>query len=209
MNIIIKPGGLILLIAAFTTLSTSVVLFYKQKERVVAASLSSLPNIGTAAVVSSSVAESAPDDDTTAADNWRLQAEPGLVKSGWTKGPNADWPKARLYTVGEKKGQSSWDVQSYQPLEEALPKGTRIQVRFWGRSKDNGLVVMVMEKQAAPYTRLAIKEVALSPEWRTCLLETTLTQTLPTGWGKIGLQFGARPGEVEVAGAEVVTAKHP
>lgn len=210
MNVILKPGGLMLLLIAFATVSTAAILTYKRQNATLAPIIISNGNIarpGLAASTDGSVPP--PDDEELAADNWRMIGQPSQFAVAWKKGPNDQYPTAKEYTIKTKPKGGPWDIQTYQPIEDALPAGAQIQVRFWARSKDNGAITAVIEQQAAPYNRLIAKEISLSPQWRSFSVETRTTRALPSGWAKVGLQLATRPSVIEIAGADVIVVKKP
>lgn len=210
MNVILKPGGLMLLLIAFATVSTAAILTYKKQNPALAPIILSKGSIANTQLVNSADGSVAPpDDEELAADNWRMIGQPSQFTVAWKKGPNDQYPKAKEYTIKTKPKAGSWEIQIYQPIEDALPAGAQIQVRFWARSKDNGAIAAVIEQQAAPYNRLTAKEISLSPQWRSFTVETQTTRALPSGWAKVGLQLAARPSVIEIAGADVIVVKKP
>lgn len=210
MNIVLKPGGIILLLIAFATVSTAAILVYKKKSVVAAPIIISNGNMGNERTPAPTDAGAEPpDEEELAADNWRMIGDASLFTTTWVKGPNEQYPKAKEYTIKKVPKGGPWDIQTFQPIEDAVPAGSRIQVRFWARSNDSGEVVAVIEKQAPPYTRLIAKEIRLSPQWRSFTLETRAPQALPSGWAKVGLQLATRPSVIDIAGAEVVVVKQP
>ena len=92
-----------------------------------------------------------------------------------------------------------YQIQLSHPITTDLPDGTRIRLRFWGRSTTSNPVHAVVEQSRSPYSRALDQELQLTPQWR----EYVCTATVPAyGLGGLAARFqiGDKVGAIELAG---------
>ncbi len=114
--------------------------------------------------------------------------------------PGGNKTALRLTIV--KPSEPFYGIALTQPLAPALPEGTRLRLRFWGRSATNNPVRVVIEKEGPPYTTAIDTTPTLTPVWRAFDLTGATGGYGPNGLN-LRFQAGHQAGVVELAGVRV------
>jgi Carbohydrate binding domain len=217
MNVILKPAGVVVVLATFGVLAF--VALPKKKERESVAppprapvSVTSPAASGDGSNIELSTRSSAKIDwkkakqilqpDITGS-NWRMLVGKGKMENTVVPSSIAGHSFARRLVVKEL-GANAWDLQIAHPLEVAFKKGSHVRLTYWGRSKDRCSLAAVVEQAQEPYTKITSRNVTLSPEWKQYAEEWQQTADTEPGWAHINFQVGYKSGELELTGVQLV-----
>ncbi|WP_395088144.1 carbohydrate binding domain-containing protein [Armatimonas sp.] len=218
MNVILKPAGILVVLATFGALA-----FLAMPKK------TKLPE-ATSQPLASGRSEVAPMPSKTGGSsnalstrslakvNWaraKRILEPDITGSNWhsliTKGKVDNTvvpatitghPFARHITISEL-GANPWDLQIAHPLEVAFKKKSHVRLTYWGRSKDGCSLAAVVEQASEPYTKVASRVAKLTPTWKQYSEEWEQTADTEPGWAHIDFQVGYQIGEIELTGVQL------
>ena len=138
--------------------------------------------------------------------NWRALTTKG--KSEMTVVPCTikGHPFARQIEIAEL-GANPWDLQLAHPLDVAFKKGSHVRLTYWGRSAEGCTIAAVVEQATEPYTKVASRNVKLTPEWKQYSEEWLQTADTESGWAHIDFQVGYQKGTIELTGVQLDAVK--
>jgi hypothetical protein len=220
MNVILKPAGLLVVLGAFGVMGYLAISRKAKPEVVVIPE--SVPLASPAAGATPKAAPQASEgggkelsDRPQTKINWRGAKhilEPDITGPNWhqliTKGklessvvassvPGHKF--AKQLRISEL-GVNPWDLQLAHPLDVAFKKGSHVRLTYWGRSKDSCTVAAVVEEANEPYTKIASRNMTLTPEWKQYSEEWDPKADTEPGWAHIDFQVGYKLGEIELTG---------
>lgn len=217
MKIILKPAGVVVVLASFGVLAF--IALPRKTEPVPVAPTPGAPEPATASVVNVagggaelstrtrakvdwSKAKQILKPDITGP-NWRMLVGKGKMENSVVPSSIAGHRFARRLVIGQL-GSSSWDLQIAHPLDVAFKKGSHVRLTYWGRSKDSCTLAAVVEQAGDPYTKITSRTAKLTPEWKQYAEEWEQTADTKPGWAHINFQVGYKVGELELTGVELV-----
>jgi hypothetical protein len=197
MRLIIKPLGLVVLLASLGALSYLAL----------SANRSPAPAGGTTASAATSEGTvSGIPIIPAGSSQWGLSKLPS-GEGTLTIVPVANGPgfkQAIRLDVTKADSERIWAVQACRVVPFILPEGRRMALRFWGRSATGGKVNAVLEKAGEPFDKEATLTEKMTPEWKQYVAPFRASRLYDAGGSQIGLQVGGEKGTYEFAQLELI-----
>lgn len=215
MKVILKPAGVVFVLAAF-----GVLVFVALPKKINTMSPSSPPDAPATTAVAAPSGGGGPELSTRTSSkvnwskakqilkpditgpNWRMLVGKGKMVNTVVPSSIDGHQFARHLTI-ETLGSNPWNLQIAHPLEVAFKKGTHVRLTYWGRSKDSCTLAAVVEQAGEPYTKITSRTAKLTPEWKQYSEEWEQTADTEPGWAHINFQVGYQVGELELTGVEL------
>ena len=96
---------------------------------------------------------------------WQELITAGTIQSAIVASPVDGHPFARQITIQEL-GKNPWDLQIAHSLDVSFRQGSHVRLTYWARSSESCKLAAVVEQATDPYTKIASREVTLSPKWQ-------------------------------------------
>lgn len=214
MRIVIKPAGAALLLLAIGTL---VVLLVKKgqapapgagKTPVGASSAKGATAAGK--VSGSSRPRPKPSGDAIIdplEKKWALLTQPpAKAKMEEFKAddmPGGTNPHAVHLEVSEVDTSKYWCAQLLKQVSRPIEAGHKLEVRFWGRSKQKTSVYVVFEEGETPHAADLSKVVQFTPDWQEYTMEFSTIKDHTAVPANFCIKAGIMPGEIDIADIRV------
>jgi hypothetical protein len=230
MRIILKPAGLVVLVAAMGLLA---VLAFKGRDgggggvSVASAGTgggaSGETGGGTTTVASPGVTSTVTPIDVNSSlapartlehalinpnpttSNWSIVVPPGDADSRSYPCDLPGFSQFRRISV-VKPTQHKWDIQVRQKIEHPITLGAHLRVRIWARSKDGCPITVVCEQSGQPYAKLMTRDLETASTWQQYDVDWIADRDAQPGWAEIDLQLGAKAGQIDLAGVSMVSS---
>lgn len=96
-----------------------------------------------------------------------------------------------------------WCAQLLKTVPQAVQGNHNLTVQFWGRSMKKTAVNVVFEEGLSPHTAELQKQVRFTPEWRQYVLPFRTTKDHTDVHANFCIKAGIEPGEIEIANMHV------
>ena len=112
-------------------------------------------------------------------------------------------------TSEAKAGGNPWDTVLVSASTAEIVKGRVVKIHAWLRSKTSSKVALVYEQGKQPFTKIAMKEVSLTPDWKEFDAEGTASENYAPGEAQLTVYLGYNSGSVDLADVRVETLGTP
>lgn len=185
MRVILKPGGILMLIGAMLVL-------------IVAALLPQFFNKRGAARFAVPIAD-------VGGDAWLFsQLKEGSSENSIQPAGGPEGKPALKMVVKTPDPKTSWHVQAYCGLNREFKKGEKWELHFKGRSPEQNKMQAVFELIREPFTSELNKPVSLTKEWTAYSFPFVVKNQYAPREAKVGFQVGLAEGTYEFADVELV-----
>ncbi len=200
MRVVLKPGGLLVILG--TILALAAIAYAGWQKAQTMAIFGNKPTLGEKAA-SLGVVQQPRDGELVAPDTqiWRVRAVyPASADINSVVAQPAPWKgdahAMRLTIAALDPGKGIAGVSITKNVPVAVAKGTRVSVEFWARSTSNA----PMETALALDDITELKESGvLSQDWKKFFYTGTVQHDYAPGLLQLALRFGEQTGDVEVA----------
>jgi hypothetical protein len=134
---------------------------------------------------------------------WSLLMVQKDVEMHTFPGAVSGFPGYARYTMHSATA-NPWDIQVAQPVSGRIVLGQHLRLSVWARSTDRLTMHAVCEQNGGAWTKLALCDFALTPQWHRYDLAWTADQSEAAGWAHVSLQLGGKPGDI--AGAKLTSS---
>lgn len=97
-----------------------------------------------------------------------------------------------------------WCAQLLKTVPQAVEGNHNLTVQFWGRSSKKTAVYIVFEEGVSPHTAELQKQVRFTPEWRQYEFPFRTTKDHTDVHATFCVKAGIEPGEIDIANMHVV-----
>jgi len=147
----------------------------------------------------------------------------GLIKNGqFAEGDTAEWVSSassfEILTVNQpgfkyaaratftpKAGGNPWDIGLNLTSTKPILKGSPVKIHAWIRSANSSKVALIFEQNSQPFTKIALKEVDLTPQWKEYQAEGIAAQEYTAGSTQLTVYLGYNAGSIDIANVTAET----
>lgn len=195
MRVILKPGGVLLILGALVAL-TMLFVFRNGKRG------TEIPGNDTVAVKS---VGTAPGKTASLLANGDFLESPAV---GWNysnafpiavKGSVPDGSAQYLCLPFVPKDDKAWSTLMSQKINAPFKAGERIEFRGWFRSRESLKLSAYVETVTSPHKKMVSGHFVLTPDWKEYSAVGTVKENHAAGEIQFDIHFGVVPGTVEMA----------
>jgi GH35 family endo-1,4-beta-xylanase len=138
--------------------------------------------------------------------NWNIS---GLASTPLPRSDDAVQGGKALRVTVSSKGANPWDVAAAMPIEKPVKRGDTLLVAVWARvetppgGKTGAQLPILIQKNGAPYTTVAVANVTITGKWAMYYLSTTLTGDWPKAGLTVSLQLAGAAQTIDLGPALV------
>jgi hypothetical protein len=200
MRVVIKPAGLLILVAVIAALSC-LVFFVRTRPQSATGGEAPPPAKSASAGASSDlyaghIWELTPGEAVTSSMEERTDAVSGVGEP------------VKIYKIKiQKPTKDPWGVSLHLPTPAAVTKGEKLRMTFRARSSDKVPFVANFEQNGEPYTKSVSQEINTTDKWELYTFDFAALESYAPEKSHTTLHCGIQKGVLEVADLHLIRSK--
>ena len=205
MRVILKQGGVVVLLGALGVLTVATVISQRGRGDAAPPPVTAVVSPSSGGTLKAAPRQGASVMASDSMRHWSFYNPSTVARSTKTTDPALPAGDRDVFHAEVLKPNPSqfWTIQTGQVIPSSIPQGHTLVVRFWGRSKTANTIHVAFEQVAAPFSKDLEAELKLTPEWKEYLYTFTTKQAYSSNASALHLLVGYDAGEIDFAGVEL------